>query len=104
MDQIDREALELCMQLFRKDSLRAEQIDAKLRDEPWEEVAEFASSCLQGEALHLKPWQEPPCVAFEDDDPEERDKQAQALLRRMLSAGVSRFAPDPMAALEAAGG
>jgi hypothetical protein len=45
---------------------------------------------------------EPPCIA-DEDDPNERDKDAQRLLRKMLAAGISRYDPDPLAALEKAG-
>lgn len=46
----------------------------------------------------VRPWQEPPCVA-DENDPDERDPQAQWLLRRMLKAGLSRYEPDPRTAL-----
>jgi hypothetical protein len=38
------------------------------------------------------------------DDPDDRAERAEAarLLRRMLKAGVSRYHPDPMSALEKA--
>jgi hypothetical protein len=58
----------------------------------------YSAQCA---ALRLKPWQEPPCVVSEDD-PNERDKSAQELLRRMLAAGVSRYDRDPLAALAVA--
>jgi hypothetical protein len=35
----------------------------------------------------------PPSVA-DEDDPNARDKAAQALLRKMLAAGISRYDPD----------
>ena len=56
----------------------------------------------QRKNLGLKPWQEPPCVA-DPDDPDERDKAAQALLRRMLAAGISRWEHDPLRALRERG-
>jgi hypothetical protein len=59
-----------------------------------------AEDC-QIHALHLKPWEEPPCAA-DEDGPDERDKEAQRLLRQMLAFGVSRWHPDPLAAIEAA--
>jgi hypothetical protein len=46
---------------------------------------------VQGDALRLKPWQEPPCVVSEDGP--ERDHAAQKLVRRMLAVGVSRYDP-----------
>ena len=56
--------------------------------------SEFAAYGCQIDALKLKPWQTPPCYCDgEGDAPGDR------LLRRMLKAGVSRFHPDPLAAL-----
>ena len=101
----DRTALELSMQIARTKLGRAEQLNSMLRGSEfssprsWVEVAEFASYCCQCRALNLKPWQSPPCHA-DEDDANPRDEKARALLRRMLRAGVSRYDPDPMAALE----
>jgi hypothetical protein len=94
----DRDALERAMDIAKRDKERAKQLQSKLRDEPWIEVAEFAAYACQIDALSLKPWQSPPC-SVDEDDPDERDRDAQKLLQRMLAAGVSRYDPDPLAAL-----
>lgn len=99
VNAVDRDALERAMQIAQRDPLRAAQLQSKLKDEPWIEVAEFASYSCQIHALNLKPWESPPCHA-DEDDPDPQDKAAQYLLRQMLAAGVSRFDPDPLAALE----
>lgn len=104
LDALDRDALERAMQIAQRDPLRAELLQAKLADEEWREVAEFAAYSCQIESLSLKPWQEPPVNIDEDaDEPDtaerEPDTAARKLLRRMLAAGVSRFDPDPLAAL-----
>lgn len=91
--------LRRAMEMARRDPARAEQFDEKLRDEPWTEVVEFAAYCCQIKALGLRHWQEPPCVV-DQDDPNERNKEAQAMLRTMLQAGVSRYDPDPLQALK----
>ena len=98
MPRHDRAALKLALSTARaEDRARAQQIDAKLKDEPWAEVAEFAAYVCQGRSLHLAPWKSPPCWADADDsDP------AAKLLRQMLDLGVSRWHPDPMAAIEEA--
>jgi len=97
----DRLALKRALDTASKaDKGRAKQLADKLRNEPWEDVAAFAAYCVQWRALRLKLWELPPC-SVEEDDPNPRDKAAQALLRRMLAAGLSRYEPDPMAALEA---
>jgi hypothetical protein len=98
IDELDREALQRAMDIANRNPMRARQRAEKLTDEPWIDVAEFAAYCVQGEALALKPWQEPPCMA-DEDDPRARDKDAQRLLRRMLKAGLSRYEPNPRAAL-----
>lgn len=91
----DREALQRALALARTfDRARAEQLDAKLGDEPWSDVATFAAHVCQCRALHLRPWERSPAMAADDDD-----GPAGQLLRRMLAAGFSRYEPDPLAAL-----
>lgn len=64
MNEIDRDALERALVAARaEDEGRAKQIDSMLASEPWEEVAQFASYCVQGRALNLQPGQSPPCHA-----------------------------------------
>jgi hypothetical protein len=53
---------------------------------------------VQRRALHLKPWQSPPC-AVDENDTDERRADAVQLLQRMLANGISAFDPDPLAAL-----
>ena len=94
----DRDALKRAMILAGRDIERAEQLAAMLRDDGWTETAEFAAYMVQGDTLRLRPWENPPCGVDEgDDDP--RDATGRKLLRRMLAAGLSRFEPDPLAAL-----
>ncbi len=80
------------MEKARDEPGRGAQLDAKLEDENWDEVAKFAAYCCQSQALHLKPWDEPPCVA-DEDDPDERAKDAQALLRRCLPPACRGTSP-----------
>ena len=107
LDAVDREALERCMEIARRDPSRAEQLDSKLQDEEWAEVAEFACYGCQLHALNLKPWQSPPVHIDEDaDEPDNSDREsnsaARKFLRQMLAAGVSRYDPDPLTALAGA--
>jgi hypothetical protein len=97
--QVDHDALTRCMEIAQRDPDRAEQLQSMLRHRDWTEVAEFASHCCQYRSLHLRPWQSPPS-AVDEDDPDEDDRAAQKLLRRMLAAGVSRYDPDPLRALK----
>jgi len=104
MTRRDRAALQLAMQMARQDLVRAEQLDAKLKDEPWQSVAEFAAYGCQFRTLRLKPWMTPPCDADDTAEAQGRQKYfteptAVALLKRMKAAGVSRWHPDPMRAL-----
>ena len=95
----DRAALELAIEQCRAQSGDLDtQIAAMLIDRPWLECATFAAYSCQMDSLKLKPWEFPPCWV-EPGDREHR--QAAKLLRKMLAAGVSRFHPDPLAAIEA---
>ncbi len=98
----DRAALTLALAQARAEGAdRSAQIDAKVKQDGWQAAAAIAASLCQIRALHLRPWQEPPCVA-DENDPGERDKAAQKLLREMLALNISRFHPDPLAAIAAA--
>jgi hypothetical protein len=64
----------------------------------WGHVARFAAYVCQSRSLKLAPWDLPPSAVSENDG-STVDAAAVALLRRMLKAGVSRYHPDPLAAL-----
>ena len=105
----DRQALTLAIETARKQSAAdQQQIDDKLTREPWFAAAVFAAHECQERALRLKPWQcWPPCAVGVDDVDtpgfEHRGvRSSAALLRRMLALGISRWHPDPLAAIEAA--
>ena len=109
LSDLDRQALDLAITIDReRNKACRQQIDDKLRTEPWLRVAKFAAQRCQEIALHLQPWEcWPPCAVSVDevDAPgfEHRGvSQSAALLRRMLACGVSRWHPDPIAAIEAA--
>jgi hypothetical protein len=92
----DLDALKRAMkQIRRHDKFRVEQIDRKLAEEPWEEVARFASYNCQIRALKLRPWEDPPCYG----DIDRAQDRAAELLRKMLAAGISRWEPNPTKAL-----
>jgi hypothetical protein len=71
-----------------------------LASEPWEEVAQFASYCVQGRLLGLQPWQNPD-LDRPYGDPRAARESAE-LLKRLLDAGLSRFEPTPLQALAGA--
>ena len=100
MTRNDRAALKLALALCRNESPgRAEQIDSMLKHDSWAEVATFAAYCAQGKSLNLVPWQSPPCCG---DGCEHCDPAAKKLLEQMLSLGISRWHPGPLAAIEEA--
>jgi hypothetical protein len=108
----DREAMARAIeQLRRRGGEDARQIEEKLREEPWAEVGAFASYACQDSALGLRPWQVPVCWIRTADDleaalarPHDHSgrRAAGELLQRLLAAGLSRYEPDPLRALEAA--
>ncbi len=99
MEEIDRNALDRAIDILRASPERHEQIEAKLLKEGFEKAGQFAAYSCQCTNLNLKPYQEPPCWADENEaDP--KDIDAQALLLEMLNAGLSRYEPDPLKALK----
>lgn len=105
----DKEALELALSriLDNPHHPQRDQILAKLANQPWAEVAAFASYSEQIDSLSLKPWQAPPAQI---DNPEaivaagaeHPDYKAAKLLKRMVAHDVSKFEPDPLLAIQAA--
>ena len=111
MNKCDREALAAAIEQMRHESaVSAAQIDEKIRTEGWWDAGEFASYHRQCKSLHLKPWQCPPCWIDVDDldaalalPPDHRgEREAAKLVQRLLRSGLSRFEPEPLAALERA--
>ena len=98
LTEIDHAALKLAVDLTLADpdQDRVEQMQKMMEQDPWWEYATFASYYQQTRNLHLKPWQDPPSAVLDDD---KNDPDAVRLLNRMLKRGISRFHPDPMAAL-----
>jgi hypothetical protein len=100
VNRVDREALKRALAPLRNEPEYAAQIAAKLKAEPWEDVARFAAYCCQIDNLGLKVWQDPPMYAeLRPDQPD-----SLALLVKLLGAGLSRYEPDPIAALAAVRG
>ena len=79
---------------------RHEQVKAKLKTDSRLDVAVFLVAIAQSESLHLYPWQHAPADLDNVDlDPDDGNYKVALLLRRMLRRGISRYHPDPEAAL-----
>jgi hypothetical protein len=91
-------ALQQASDVPRRDGLT--QIESMLRDRPRREVRKFAVYGFRCERCNYGPWQFPPCwISLDDTDPEHAP--AVALLRRLIANNLSRYEPDPIAALAA---
>jgi hypothetical protein len=112
LSEVDREALERALVLYRqRDAACRQQVDDLLKERDWFSVATLAAYGMQCERFKLRPWQSPPT---EIDDPDAYEyvkgediygrRAAARLLKRLLDAGLSRYEPDPIAALERAEG
>jgi hypothetical protein len=110
LSEVDCAALWRAMKIARRDPTRAKQLDAMLstgRDKI--EVAKFAAYVCQCDKLQLKPWEASPSritlaqtwveLAVGPDNAHHKFVEAQALVRRLLKAGLSRYEPDPVVAL-----
>ncbi|MHC2412883.1 hypothetical protein ACVJGC_005474 [Bradyrhizobium diazoefficiens] len=101
----DRAALQLALDTILTDTRdpdRIEQVQSMVAEDGWYEAATFAAYSLQTKNLALRPWESPPCAA-DVPGPKHGREAALKLLGRMRAAGISRYAHDPMAALEQAG-
>ncbi len=106
----DLATLKLAIEHARQDAGLVQQIDSMLADTDWREVGMFAAACCQRKALRLKPWQLPPCRIRDPDHPdtgrEQRLKEidgryeAARLLQQMYQLGISKWHPDPLAAID----
>jgi hypothetical protein len=113
LSQVDREAMTRAIENMRqRGGEDARQIERMLREEPREDVGEFAAYACQDRALRLKPWQTPPCwlrtdaavrIALLEPPPDLKGRRfAAELVQQLLAAGLSRFEPDPLRSLAAA--
>jgi hypothetical protein len=100
---VDEAAIALAIEMERQQNPK--EIASMLCDRTRVEVGRFAVGRCQDRNLGLRPWECPPFQTKLVDDPSDnwgcRPGEV-ALLKRMLRAGVSRYHPDPMVALEAA--
>jgi hypothetical protein len=104
LSEIDREALTRALELARSESERERaRLDSIEQEKGWHEAATRAVYGLQCRSLGLKPWQAPPMEARDAVNPAGgygRTRKEVMLRRRLLAAGLSKFEPDPLGALE----
>jgi hypothetical protein len=109
ISEVDRDAFKRAIAIMLRHKERIYRTDFKRRldqrQEPWVDIGRHAASAVQSESLGLKPWQVAPCVAELNtaDAPgfEHRcTRNASLILERLLNAGLSRFEPDPIKAIE----
>jgi hypothetical protein len=110
LTETDIEALTRSIELAQAESAATrQQIDDMIREWGWERASKFAAYCCQDRALRLRPWMVPPCwlsidaavqAALATPPPDLGGcRAAGQLVERLLSAGLSRYEPDPEAAL-----
>ena len=93
LDPIDRDALERSIVAVLADRATAGQFQRKLQHDGWYAAAILASFSIQIDNLGLRPDQTPPSAGHG------HDADADRLLDRLLSAGLSQYEPDPFVAL-----
>jgi hypothetical protein len=104
-DDVDGDALTRALIWYRARSQdRSSQLDYIIKRDGWRKAAEFCAGSAQRHHLQLRPWMPPPCWCELGEDDDERQapgrRAASELLARMLAAGLSRFEPDPINALD----
>lgn len=110
MTDLDRDAFKRAiaqMQAEPAGSHGRELIAALLaKGQSFEETGETACYFCQTKALRLQSWQPPPMYTAArldgHDDGSAGWKAAELLAYRLLAAGLSRYEPDPLRALEKA--
>ena len=105
----DEAAMRLAIEMqIARGGTRRRQIEYMLKSDPWLSVGKFAAYSCQIASLRLEPWELAP-VAVDPVNPDagradvqrstDGRYEAAALLREMLSLGISRWHPDPKAAI-----
>jgi hypothetical protein len=109
IDPLDHAAFELAIEIARRESaMMRHRIDSYFADgRSFESVGRSAAYHCQIESLGLLPYQSPPCYAdlrylnAPYGDPGAKRESAELAIR-MRRCGVSRWAPNPVVACEAA--
>jgi hypothetical protein len=105
---VDEDAMTRAIAMLRQLGGRdREQIDSMLQDRDWATVGRYAAFSCQVDHLHPQPWQRTPCHVGDLEEALREPlgqrsgrREAAELLQKMLLLGLSRFEPDPMAAIK----
>ena len=97
----DSRALDRAVDLACLDATEKAKIEARFEaGDAWRDVAVDCARHLQRKNLALRPWENVPMHG--DIDQPRRDQHAYELLQRLSSLGLSRYEPQPLAAIERA--
>jgi hypothetical protein len=88
-------------QCCSRDESRLRQFEKLRTMRSGQQIGRLATYIEQMRKLELKPHETPPCWV-DPNNPDEDERGAVELVRRMLKAGISQYHPDPMAALKEA--
>jgi hypothetical protein len=101
MDQRDLEAMRRAIATLRGDAELGATVEALLQDQGEQAAGIFAVGLLQVKNLKLKAWECPPCDSSETASNHYGARPNEvALLRKLLTLGLSRYEPDPLRAIE----
>jgi hypothetical protein len=104
LSDVDRDAFERAIEIASREPWQRRRIEAKFeKGESFDNVGRAAAYHCQIAALDLQPWQDPVMYAGLRRGDEGYVRANLELLQRLLDAGLSRFEPDPLTALEQAG-
>jgi hypothetical protein len=103
---VDRAALERALAIMLRHRELGRDFRHRLDEqkEPWADIARHAALSCQLQSMGLKPWQVAPCEAEINQidppgDEHHRTRHASLTLERLLNSSLSRYEPDPPAAL-----
>ena len=98
----DDQALENCIKIIRERQGRAPFVDELEKRKGRRRMGQFCCAILQAEALGLRPGSIVPCNAQLRNSYEANPhrRRAYEIAQRLEDAGLSKFEPDPLAALK----
>jgi hypothetical protein len=113
LNKRDRAAMKLALERVKKIPVYGKIARDLLRRSNFEEAGSYASFWTQMYALHLRPWNTPPCRIYDYENELGGDNIPQQircryepgeveLLRRMRALKISKWHPDPLGAIKEA--